>query len=157
MLAKSCFVERANWPIQLHWDRLITLAAAYSGLNPAIPTNWTNDADLLSATQKGIDYWFSNDYTSSDCIGNGGNASGSCPCGTPGLWNTNWFDQVILIPQLLGTTCLLIQDKLTDTERDGCVRIVSRAYDRSNGTIDGVGLLTGANVSTVFGSTRAFC
>ncbi|ORX36761.1 chondroitin AC/alginate lyase [Kockovaella imperatae] len=145
--ASGCTAQRANWPIQLHWDRLITLAAAWTGLNPAIPSNWTHDTALLSATQKGMDWWFENDYNSTDCIGAGG--SGSCPCGTPGLWNTNWFDQVILIPQLMSTTCLLMQDQLTDFELDGCIRIVSRPYDRSNGSIAGVGVLTGANLINV--------
>ena len=140
-------VERSNWPIQLHWNKLITLAAAWSGLNPAIPSNWTNDDSVLSAAKKGLDYWFNNDYTPADCIGLGGQSGSGCPCGTRGLWNTNWFDQVILIPQLCTTTCLLLEDQLSESEMQGCVRIGSRAYDRSNGTTNGVVALTGANVS----------
>ena len=64
--------ERANWPIQQHWNRVITFAAAWSGLNPAIPSNWTDNEDCLEGALKGLDYWFSNDFTASDCTANGG-------------------------------------------------------------------------------------
>lgn len=68
------FEERANWPIQEHWNRLITLGAAWSGVNPAVSSTWAKDPKLLAAVQKGLDYWFSNDYTPADCMGDGGNA-----------------------------------------------------------------------------------
>lgn len=66
--------ERANWPIQQHWNRLITFAAAWSGANPETPANWTKSDQLWAAISKGLDYWFDNDYTPSDCMGNGGQA-----------------------------------------------------------------------------------
>jgi hypothetical protein len=66
--------ERANWPIQEHWNRLITLGAAWSGTNPAVSSSLANDPKLLAAVQKGLDYWFSNDYTPADCMGDGGDA-----------------------------------------------------------------------------------
>lgn len=73
-----------------------------------------------------------------------------CPCGTPGLWNTNWFGQVILMPQLVSTACVLVQPaNLTQTQYDGCVRIPKRAYDVRDGTTPGVGRLTGANTVSV--------
>lgn len=68
------FEERANWPIQEHWNRLITFGAAWSGVNPAVSSTWAKDPKLLTAVQKGLDYWFSNDYTPADCMGDGGNA-----------------------------------------------------------------------------------
>ncbi|KAG9240025.1 polysaccharide lyase family 8 protein [Calycina marina] len=125
----GCDAQQANWPIQEHWNRLITFASAWTGLNPAVSSNWTQYDQLLSAVSKGIDYWFDNDYTESDCMGLGGQDDGDCPCGTPGLWNQNWYDQAILIPQLCSYTCLLIKDaNLTDTQLAGCERIPLRSY-----------------------------
>ncbi|KAL1873622.1 hypothetical protein VTK73DRAFT_809 [Phialemonium thermophilum] len=133
-----------------HWNRLITFAAAWSGANPAVPAKWTGDATLLEAVSKGLDYWFDNDYTPADCMGNGGIAGKGCPCGTPGLWNTNWYDQAILIPQLCSTACLLVKSaNLTESQRAGCKRIPDRAYqlrDQSYGT---GGFMTGANAVLV--------
>jgi hypothetical protein len=63
--------RRANWPIQEHWNRVISLAAVYTGLAPS-SSSQAGDASLLSAASKGMDYWFANDYTSDDCIGSGG-------------------------------------------------------------------------------------
>ncbi|POR31381.1 Chondroitinase-AC [Tolypocladium paradoxum] len=70
----GCPAQRANWPIQQHWNRLVTLAAAWSGANPSIPKNWTHSHELLAAISKGLDYWFDNDYTPADCMGDGGRA-----------------------------------------------------------------------------------
>lgn len=71
----TCAVaERANWPIQEHWNRLITFGAAWSGVNPVVSSSWAKDPKLLAAVQKGLDYWFSNDYTPADCMGDGGDA-----------------------------------------------------------------------------------
>lgn len=64
--------ERANWPIQEHWQRIVALSAAWSGLNPAVPHNYTNSSEVLSVITKGMDWWFANDLTSPDCIANGG-------------------------------------------------------------------------------------
>jgi len=66
------YSERANWPIQEHWNRVITFAAAWSGANPSIDAKWKGSEDLMSAISKGLDYWFDNDYEPADCMGNGG-------------------------------------------------------------------------------------
>ncbi|KAL7936407.1 polysaccharide lyase family 8 protein [Trichoderma chlorosporum] len=146
----GCPAQRANWPIQEHWNRLITFGAAWSGVNPAVSSSWAKDPKLLAAVQKGLDYWFSNDYTPADCMGDGGDATKECPCGTPGLWNTNWYDQAILIPQLCSTACLLVKDaNLTDTQRAGCGRIPYRAYALRDGTYGTGGRMTGANMVLV--------
>ncbi|KAF3070004.1 Chondroitinase-AC [Trichoderma lentiforme] len=148
--ASGCPAQRANWPIQEHWNRLITFGAAWSGVNPAVSSTWAKDPKLLTAVQKGLDYWFSNDYTPADCMGDGGNASKGCPCDTPGLWNTNWYDQAILIPQLCSTACLLVKDaNLTETQRAGCERIPNRAYALRDGTYGTGGRMTGANMVLV--------
>ncbi|ETR98059.1 polysaccharide lyase family 8 protein [Trichoderma reesei RUT C-30] len=146
----GCPAQRANWPIQEHWNRLITFGAAWSGVNPVVSSSWAKDPKLLAAVQKGLDYWFSNDYTPADCMGDGGDASKGCPCGTPGLWNTNWYDQAILIPQLCSTACLLVKDaNLTETQRAGCERIPYRAYALRDGTYGTGGRMTGANMVLV--------
>ncbi|OAQ70801.1 polysaccharide lyase family 8 protein [Pochonia chlamydosporia 170] len=146
----GCAAQRANWPIQVHWNRLITFAAAWSGANPAVPQNWTKSDDLMKAISKGLDYWFSNDYTPADCMGNGGISTGGCPCGTPGLWNQNWYGQAILIPQLCSTTCLLLKDaNLTKDQSAGCERIPRRSYDLRDGVYGTGGRMTGANAVLV--------
>nr|7R2X_A Chain A, Mannuronic acid specific lyase [Paradendryphiella salina]7R2X_B Chain B, Mannuronic acid specific lyase [Paradendryphiella salina] len=146
----GCDARRANWPIQEHWNRLITFASAWSGLNPAAPSNWTQDDRLLSAVLTGMDYWFENDYTESDCMGQGGEDEYNCPCGTPGLWNQNWYCQAILIPQLVSHTCLLVKDAdLSEEQLAGCERIPGRAYDLRDGDYGHGGDLTGSNAVNV--------
>jgi hypothetical protein len=80
-------------------------------------------------------------------------SNGTCPCGTPGLWNTNWFGQVILIPNLSSTACLLLEKELTSEQKEGCIRIPTRAYSRRDDYIPGVGYLTGANAINVSSQT----
>ena len=63
---------RANWPIQEHWNRVITLASAWSGKNPAIATNWTGNEDILKAAKNGLNWWLERDFTSPDCLSEGG-------------------------------------------------------------------------------------
>lgn len=65
-------VERANWPIQQHWIRVIAFASAWSGLNPAAPAEYNGDSALLNAALKGMDWWFSRDYTNPGCTSQGG-------------------------------------------------------------------------------------
>ena len=72
MLKHCMYLERANWPIQEHWNRVITFAAAWSGANPSIPAKWKGSDELMSAISKGLDYWFDNDYELAGCMGNGG-------------------------------------------------------------------------------------
>ncbi|PMB71518.1 hypothetical protein BM221_001608 [Beauveria bassiana] len=65
---------RANWPIQEHWNRIITLAAAWSGVSSVADPKWSNSTEAWEAISNGLDYWFKNDYKSAACLGNGGNA-----------------------------------------------------------------------------------
>lgn len=67
------------------------MAAAWNGGVPG-GEQFVKDPSLLSAISSGMDFWFENDYQDQACLDNGGNAA--CPCGTPGLWNTNWFSNV---------------------------------------------------------------
>ena len=70
------------------------MAAAWHG-GLAGAEQLVGDEGVLAATQRAMDWWFDNDFTASDCLTNGGN--GNCPCGTPGMWNPNWFSNVSLL------------------------------------------------------------
>ncbi|XWW94859.1 hypothetical protein V2A60_002808 [Cordyceps javanica] len=149
----GCPARRANWPIQDHWNRIITLAAAWSGTSLIADQKWTNDTKAWEAISNGLDYWFKNDYKPAACMGNGGNAALGCPCGTPGLWNTNWYGQAILIPQLSSTACLLARDgNLSREQREGCIRLTKRTYDNIDQSYGTGGTLTAANVVLVLQS-----
>jgi len=53
-----------------------------------------SDSILHEKISAAMDYWFDDDYREEDCINAGGQDHLKCPCGTPGFWNTNWYDQV---------------------------------------------------------------
>lgn len=65
-------------------------AAWHGGLRGA--EQYVKDPTLHAAISRAMDFWFNNDYTNPSCLDSGGTPS--CPCGTPGLWNTNWFSNV---------------------------------------------------------------
>lgn len=65
-------------------------------------------------------------------------------------WHQNWYGQTILIPQLCSITCLVLKNaNLTESQRDGCIRIPKRSYDLRDSTYGTGGRLTGANVRFV--------
>ena len=65
---------------------------------------YVQDATLRTAISLAMGYWFDNDFTVPGCLDNGGTSS--CPCGTPGLWNTNWFSNVSMIADLVKSSNL---------------------------------------------------
>ncbi len=74
---------------------------------------------------------------------------------SPGLWNTNWYSNIILIPGLVGNACLLLLQlpspgDLTPTQYSNCTRFTSRSFNTfTYPVIGGVGTLTGANTLDV--------
>jgi hypothetical protein len=68
----------------------VTMAASYRADADA----GKHDTQLRQAVTKAMDFWFSRDFVPRDCLYNGGTPKSKCPCGTPGLWNTNWFSNV---------------------------------------------------------------
>lgn len=69
----------------------VTLSSAWhGGLKGA--TQFANDTDLRDSISLAMGFWFENDFTDPACIDSGGDAS--CPCGTSGFWNKNWFANV---------------------------------------------------------------
>ncbi|KAI8639542.1 chondroitin AC/alginate lyase [Parasitella parasitica] len=147
----GCTARRANWPAQQHFIRIAAMASQYR----ADPKN---SKTLLAPISKAMDYWFDNNYKPDACLDQGGVEGGECPCDTPGFWNTNWFgqclqnrrtdgyNQMILMPRFISNTCLLLKDKLTESQLENCTLVTQRVYDRINTEIVGVGRMTGANM-----------
>ncbi|KAF7335470.1 Polysaccharide lyase family 8 protein [Mycena venus] len=141
--AAGCDGSRSSWPAQQHWVRINTFASAWHGgfKNAA---NWTGDPGLRASISAAMAFWFNNDFTNPACIDSGG--LDACPCGTPGLWNTNWFSNIILIPTWVGQVCLNLGSSLTPSELAGCTRMTGRAYNTLQTGINGVSAITGANL-----------
>lgn len=77
------------------------IAAAYSNLVPLSssldqkpPKDFVSNDTVRSALDSAFDWWFNRDFNVTACLDNGGVSGGACPCGTPGLWNPNWFANV---------------------------------------------------------------
>ncbi|VDB88720.1 unnamed protein product [Peniophora sp. CBMAI 1063] len=125
----GCPAQRANWPAEVHWERIVTLAAAWKGGLPG-GDQWVGDEDLESGFLSAMDYWFDNDFNATDCLAFGGNATyGNCPCGTPGLWNSNWYSNVIGVPTFIGQACVLANSTLDDAQADSCNNILGRSFE----------------------------
>lgn len=148
--ATGCDARRANWPAQWHWQRLLVMSAAWhGGLSSGWEDveQWVGSEELRSAVENGTQWWFDRDYEGVGCLQDGGTAA--CPCGTPGMWNTNWYSNVILIPNLVSQVCLLLDSPpdpslstLSQAQLDQCTNFVTRAY----GVFDhGFPLIVGAN------------
>lgn len=67
------------------------MSAAWHGGVPGAE-QYVKDPTLQAGISRAMDFWFSNDFNNPSCLDSGGAAA--CPCGTPGLWNTNWFSNV---------------------------------------------------------------
>ncbi|KAI0067696.1 polysaccharide lyase family 8 protein [Artomyces pyxidatus] len=138
----GCNAQTGSWPAQVHWERISTFAAAWhGGLKNA--GQWVNHTQLRGAISSAMGFWFENDFTDPSCLDSGGTST--CPCGTPGFWNTNWFSNIILIPTFIGKDCLLLNNSLTPTELGNCTHITGRAYATFGTQINGLGSITGAN------------
>ncbi|OZJ03655.1 hypothetical protein BZG36_03918 [Bifiguratus adelaidae] len=138
----GCPARRASWPAISHWSRLSAMAISWY-------TQPQNNTALYGKIQSAMNYWFSNDYSSDDCIAEGGLANSTCPCGTPGLWNTNWYDQVIGVPKPASVACVFAQQGLNANQTAGCTRIMSRSWSQIDKFVYGIGYLTGANTLDV--------
>ncbi|KAL7315932.1 hypothetical protein PS15m_005092 [Mucor circinelloides] len=137
----GCDARVATWPAQTHLTRTRALAAAYAK-NPT-------DSALLAKALLALNYWLDNDFKTNDCIDWGGNSAGSCPCGTPGLWNRNWYNQIIGTPTNIGGICLLLQKELTSDQLASCTKIQARSYATIDTGLRTVSSYTGANLLDV--------
>ena len=101
------------------------------------------DPAVQDAISRGMDWWFDRDFTNEGCLYDGG--TDACPCDDADehMWNTNWFANVIGIPEFVGKVCLLMgNETLSATQASNCTNMPSRAYAS-------IGTLTGANVLDV--------
>ncbi|KAI0365219.1 polysaccharide lyase family 8 protein [Pilatotrama ljubarskyi] len=138
----GCDAPTANWKAQAHWQRIQTLAAAWhGGLKNA--DQFVQSSQVRSAISTAMGFWFSNDFTNPSCLDSGGDTA--CPCGTPGLWNTNWFSNVIGVPTIVGQACLLLGSSLTASELSSCQKFSGRSFATFDTGINGVSKITGAN------------
>lgn len=87
-VGNACFVWTSTGA---HALIIVTMSAAWHG-GIAGEEQWVNDSSLAAAISSAMNYWFANDFTVAACLDEGG--TDECPCGTPGLWNTNWFSNV---------------------------------------------------------------
>lgn len=127
-LTTGCEARRASWPAQTHWRRIVTMAGAWHGGAPSTAP-WNNNTELRNATSLAMGYWISRDMGEQiACLDRGGTPA--CPCANPGntLWNTNWFSNIILIPELVAHACLLLLDSLTPSEKAFCGNVTTRTY-----------------------------
>lgn len=60
--------------------------------------SFVQSSKLLEAVSNAMDWWFLNDFTNEACLDSGGTPS--CPRGTPGMWNTNWYSNVSIALRL---------------------------------------------------------
>ncbi|KAF8761732.1 Polysaccharide lyase family 8, N terminal alpha-helical domain [Rhizoctonia solani] len=119
--ATGCDAQRANWPAGIHWNRILILAAAYhGGVNGA--EQYVKNPTVRDALSRAMGYWFANDFgtvANGACLDRGGQPAEECPCGTPGLWNTNWYRLA------KRASCLATSSPY---EYGNCTAITTRAY-----------------------------
>ncbi|TBU65040.1 polysaccharide lyase family 8 protein [Dichomitus squalens] len=142
----GCDAPTANWKAATHWSRILTFSSAWHGgfKNAA---QWVQSDQVRDAISSAMGFWFSNDFTNPSCLDSGGDAA--CPCGTPGLWNTNWFSNVIDVPTFVGEVCLLLGDSLSASELGSCTKMTGRSYATFTTGINGVSAITGANLQDI--------
>ena len=151
------FVEASSAPgtfaAEAHLVRITGLGQAWSGLNPNAPANYSQSPAVFSAATKALDWWIEHDYNNTACLQYGGTST--CPCGTPGLWNTNWWHQVIGIPTLASQACILLYTgNLTDLQRSKCLDYGIRGSNFSTTQPSLAKYQTAANVSARVVSIR---
>ncbi|KAJ7875466.1 polysaccharide lyase family 8 protein [Mycena leptocephala] len=105
--------------------------------------NWTGDPTLRASISAAMASGLTT--TSPTCVHRLGWVS-RVSLWHPGLWNTNWFSNIILIPTWVGQVCLSLGDSLTPSELAGCTRITGRSYNTLQTGINGVSAITGANL-----------
>ncbi|KAG8851222.1 hypothetical protein FRB96_009425 [Tulasnella sp. 330] len=132
----GCTARTANWPAEIHWINTVSLASAYvnayahnASLMDKAPNDFIKNATVKADLDLAMNWWFANDFTELDCLDEGGVAGFNCPCGTPGMWNKNWFDSVIYIPRPATQTCVLLNATITPAQRTSCVLMGQRSFD----------------------------
>ncbi|KIO26606.1 polysaccharide lyase family 8 protein, partial [Tulasnella calospora MUT 4182] len=148
----GCDAQRANWPAQTHWLHTLPLAAAYTDVLPHSvnltenpPYDFVGNETVADVLNRAMNWWYQNDFTNDDCIDLGGMPNGTCACGTPGMWNANWYVNVILIPRQAIQTSVLLNNFITPEQRAAAVHLVERGATTFGRFVYGLGYITGAN------------
>ncbi|KAI1797852.1 polysaccharide lyase family 8 protein [Ganoderma leucocontextum] len=142
----GCDAPTANWKAESHWSRILTLASAWhGGLKNA--DQFVQSDQVRSAISSAMGFWFTNDFSNLACLDSGGDAA--CPCGTSGLWNRNWFSNVIGVPTFVAEVCLILEDSLSASELSSCTTIAERSFATFETGINGVSAITGANLQDI--------
>lgn len=144
----GCAAQRANWPAEEHFNRLLTMAGAWHG-GVAGAGQYAQDAALHSAISIGMDWWFARDLTNPACLDSGGTPACPCNANETQMFNTNWFSNIIGVPELVSAICLLLNDTLSTSQLNNCTHMTGRSYATFGTNINGVGQLTGANTLDV--------
>ncbi|TFK96041.1 galactose mutarotase-like domain-containing protein [Pterulicium gracile] len=133
-----------TFPAAVHWRRLLAMSAAWhGGVRTADGSvdleaeKWIGSSELRSAIEKGMWYWFDNDYQNDACMAEAGTAA--CPCATPGLWHMNPFANAIFMPSQASQTCLLLDDPpiaangthlgLSNRTKARCLQLLLRSWN----------------------------
>lgn len=98
--------RRSGWDPKRHADRLLEMVKVY--LTRGTPLYASRS--LNEKIHRGLGYWFS---TRPKCL--------------------NWWQNEIGVPKTLGPACLLIEDELTEEERQGIVDVLSAARIKMTG------------------------
>ncbi|KIO20137.1 polysaccharide lyase family 8 protein [Tulasnella calospora MUT 4182] len=146
----GCDAQKANWPAQNHWKYSLPLAAAYADVLPQSvnltgnpPYDFAGNQTVADVLNRAMNWWYQNDFTNNDCID--WVANGTCTCGTPGMWNTNWYSNTILIPREAIQTSLLLNNFITPEQRAAAVHLVERGTTTFGRSKYGLPAITGAN------------
>ncbi|MBE7169676.1 MAG: polysaccharide lyase 8 family protein [Williamsia sp.] len=91
---------RGGWPVNQHLERLNSMAVLYK--RPGSP--WTGNAKLEDQIMRGLDFWLEHDPI--------------CP---------NWWYPEIGVPKVLGPTMILMEDKLSPSQKEAGIKILNRA------------------------------
>jgi len=100
--------SRSAWSVPAHLGRVETLARAYRA--PGSPLN--GDGKVLAAAEKGLDAWLRLDPQ-----------------------NPNWWWNEIGVPSSLLPILLLLDEELSDSQREGGLKILRRATIGMTGRI----------------------
>ncbi|KAJ7576365.1 polysaccharide lyase family 8 protein [Mycena floridula] len=146
----GCDARRSNWPAADHWSNIALLAGAWhGGISGSGASQFVQDSNTLAAISKAMDWWFARDFTNLDCLDSGGTPK--CPCSSTDttMWNTNWFSSIILVPDLVGRACLLVDKSLTPSQLTGCTNMTKRSYGAIARQINDLGIADGANLLSI--------
>lgn len=98
--------RRSGWDPKRHADRVLEIVKIYK--TPGTPMY--ESADLKEKIHRALGFWFKE---KPKCL--------------------NWWQNEIGVPKTLGPACILIEDELSDSEKEGIIDVVSAARFKMTG------------------------